>query len=157
MTGPLLKISPTGIALIKYFQGLSLEKYRDESGLWVIGFGHIISQPDISPRIITSAQAERLLHDDIFQCEAFLRKIIPTALPQEKHDALVSLIFSCGASGCLKTGILQEVAQGRYAEATSLWRNALTLNGKKIESLAAQRQAECALFNAGIADYAARV
>ena len=32
-----LKISSAAIALIKKHQGLSLEKYRDEKGLWVIG------------------------------------------------------------------------------------------------------------------------
>ncbi len=30
-----LKISSAAIALIKKHQGLSLEKYRDEKGLWV--------------------------------------------------------------------------------------------------------------------------
>ena len=37
-----LKISSAAIALIKKHQGLSLEKYRDEKGLWVIGYGHVI-------------------------------------------------------------------------------------------------------------------
>lgn len=38
-----LKISSAAIALIKKHQGLSLEKYRDEKGLWVIGYGHVLS------------------------------------------------------------------------------------------------------------------
>jgi GH24 family phage-related lysozyme (muramidase) len=38
MTGHALKISSAAIALIKKHQGLSLEKYRDENGLWVIGW-----------------------------------------------------------------------------------------------------------------------
>lgn len=37
MKGHALKISSAAIALIKKHQGLSLEKYRDENGLWVIG------------------------------------------------------------------------------------------------------------------------
>ena len=44
MTGPLLNTSSAGIEFIKKHQGLSLEKYRDESGLWIIGYGHIIGQ-----------------------------------------------------------------------------------------------------------------
>jgi GH24 family phage-related lysozyme (muramidase) len=87
-----------------------------------------------------------LLFDDIQQCEDVLRENITRPLTQEKHDALVSLIFSCGVKDCLNTGIIQEVARGNNAQATSLWRNALMLNGKKINSLALQRQAECALF-----------
>lgn len=147
MTGPLLNTSSAGIEFIKKHQGLSLEKYRDESGLWIIGYGHIIGQSEKSYSIITSSQAERLLIDDIQKCERVLRKIIPYPLSQNKHDALVSLLFSCGIFDCLQTGILQNVAHGRYEEATTRWRNALMLNGKKVESLAALRQAECALFH----------
>jgi GH24 family phage-related lysozyme (muramidase) len=97
-------------------------------------------------RFYHSVQAEQLLFDDIQQCEDVLRENITRPLTQEKHDALVSLIFSCGVKDCLNTGIIQEVARGNNAQATSLWRNALMLNGKKINSLALQRQAECALF-----------
>lgn len=147
MTGSLLKISPAGIEFIKKHQGLSLEKYRDESGLWVIGYGHVIGRSEKLEHVITYSQAECLLNDDIDKCERVIRKIIPFPLSQKKYDALVSLMFSCGILGCLQTGILQKVAKGRYEEATSLWRNALMLNGKKVESLAALRQAECALFN----------
>ncbi|HDR2891584.1 TPA: lysozyme [Enterobacter asburiae] len=142
-----LKISSSGIELIKHYQGLSLEKYCDESGLWIIGFGHVIGPKETTAAFITLAQAEQLLFDDIQKCEDVLRKNIARPLTQEKHDALVSLIFSCGIEDCLNTGIIQEVARGNNAQAASLWRNALMLNGKKISSLAQQRQAECALFD----------
>jgi GH24 family phage-related lysozyme (muramidase) len=46
MKGHALKISSAAIALIKKHQGLSLEKYRDENGLWVIGYGHVIHEED---------------------------------------------------------------------------------------------------------------
>ena len=42
MTGYAMQISSAAIALIKKQQGLSLEKYRDEKGIWVIGYGHVI-------------------------------------------------------------------------------------------------------------------
>lgn len=142
-----LKISSSGIELIKHYQGLSLEKYCDESGLWIIGFGHVIGPKETTAAFITLVQAEQLLFDDIQQCEDVLRENITRPLTQEKHDALVSLIFSCGVKDCLNTGIIQEVARGNNTQATSLWRNAFMLNGKKINSLALQRQAECALFD----------
>ncbi|HEE9789893.1 TPA: lysozyme [Enterobacter soli] len=141
-----LMISSSGIELIKHYQGLSLEKYCDESGLWIIGYGHVIGPKETTAAFITLVQAEQLLFDDIQQCEDVLRENITRPLTQEKHDALVSLIFSCGVKDCLNTGIIQEVARGNNAQATSIWRNALMLNDKKINSLALQRQAECALF-----------
>jgi hypothetical protein len=38
----------------KKHQGLSLEKYRDENGLWVIGYGHVIRDQDIFTALHTS-------------------------------------------------------------------------------------------------------
>jgi GH24 family phage-related lysozyme (muramidase) len=72
-------------------------KYRDESGLWIIGYGHVIGPKETISAFITLIQAEQLLFDDIQQCEDVLRENITRPLTQEKHDALVSLIFSCGS------------------------------------------------------------
>lgn len=47
MKGHALNISYAAIDLIKKHQGLSLEKYRDENGLWVIGYGHAIHERTI--------------------------------------------------------------------------------------------------------------
>lgn len=40
----MLKLSSAAVELIKKQQGLSLEKYRDEHGTEVIGYGHVIQQ-----------------------------------------------------------------------------------------------------------------
>ncbi|MCI1899618.1 MAG: lysozyme [Enterobacter sp.] len=146
MTYQLLQISLAGINLIKKYQGLSLEKYRDESGLWVIGYGHIVSPADCFGDIITPSQAEILLSADIDICEQFLHENIGITLGQFQYDALISLIFSCGKTQVMQTGILNDIAQGNYAKATEIWRHEQMLNGKYIPSLAALRQAECELF-----------
>ncbi|EPQ7468897.1 glycoside hydrolase family protein, partial [Enterobacter kobei] len=61
MKGHALNISYAAIDLIKKHQGLSLEKYRDENGLWVIGYGHAIHEEDNFHGGITPLQAECLL------------------------------------------------------------------------------------------------
>ena len=43
MTGYAMQISSAAIALIKNNRSF-LEKYRDEKGIWVIGYGHVIRQ-----------------------------------------------------------------------------------------------------------------
>ncbi len=53
MPGSTLKISSAAIALIKKNQGLSLEKYRDINGMWVIGYGHVIHPREDFRRLIT--------------------------------------------------------------------------------------------------------
>ena len=93
MKGHALKISSAAIALIKKHQGLSLEKYRDENGLWVIGYGHEIREREKFRGLITPLQAEYLLQEDIQQCETLLREMCTGPLTQQQHDALVMMIF----------------------------------------------------------------
>lgn len=96
MPGSTLKISSAAIALIKKNQGLSLEKYRDINGIWVIGYGHVIHPREDFRRLITPIEAEYLLHGDLQLCEALLRKNVTFPLTQQQHDALILMIFSFG-------------------------------------------------------------
>ena len=109
MKGNALKISSAAIALIKKQHGLSLEKYRDEQGVWVIGYGHVIRQWENSRGLITPIQAEYLLHDDLQLCETLLMENITRSLTQRQHDALVMMIFSFGMIPSLATEMLQAV------------------------------------------------
>ncbi|UWX93147.1 lysozyme [Enterobacter mori] len=109
MKGSTLKISSAAITLIKKNQGLSLEKYRDENGLWVIGYGHTIRQWEAFPRLITPDEAEYLLHDDLKLCETLLRENMTQLLTQQQHDALVLMIFSFGEIPTLVKALLQAV------------------------------------------------
>jgi len=98
MTGHSLNISNEGIALIKKHHGLSLEKYRDEKGLWVIGYGHVITAHENLPNIITPELAETLLLEDLVECEKAVSKMNITPLQPAEHDALVAMLFSRGIS-----------------------------------------------------------
>ena len=111
MTGHMLKISSAAIALIKKQQGLSQEKYRDERGVWVIGYGHVIREGEIFRGLITPAQAEHLLHDDIQFCEALIGENFPQPLTQQQYDSLVSTIFSFGGISRLPPELLQAIAR----------------------------------------------
>ena len=106
-----LKISSAAIALIKKHQGLSLEKYRDENGLWVIGYGHAIHEEDNFHGGITPLQAECLLQEDIQLWERLLRENITRPLTQQQHDALVMMIFSFGEITSLPNALFQAVAR----------------------------------------------
>ncbi|EWG71297.1 MULTISPECIES: lysozyme [unclassified Enterobacter] len=111
MKGHALKISSAAIALIKKHQGLSLEKYCDENGLWVIGYGHVIRDRGHFHGPITPAEAEDLLHDDIQLCEALLRESVTRPLTQQQHDALVMMVFSFGEMPSLPNAIFQAFAR----------------------------------------------
>ena len=111
MKGHTLKISSAAIALIKKHQGLSLEKYRDENGLWVIGYGHAIREREKFRGLITPLQAEYLLQEDIQQCETLLREMCTGPLTQQQHDALVMMIFISGEVPLLQKVNFQAIAR----------------------------------------------
>lgn len=64
--------TPACVAFIKQWQGLSLEKYQDKHGIWVIGYGHEIAADETFDTPITLMQAETLLLADLHLCEALL-------------------------------------------------------------------------------------
>lgn len=107
MNGHALNISSAAIELIKKHQGLSLEKYRDEKGVWVIGYGHVIRERENFHGLITPLQAEYLLHEDIQLCETLLREKCIHPLTQQQHDALVLMILSFGVTSSLPKALLQ--------------------------------------------------
>ena len=111
MTGYAMQISSAAIALIKKQQGLSLAKYRDEKGIWVIGYGHVIRQWEKFNGLITPAEAEYLLFNDIQLCETLLREMNTSPLTQQQHDALVMMIFSFGEITSLPNALFQAVAR----------------------------------------------
>lgn len=90
----MLNTSAAAIDLIKKQQGLSLEKYRDDNGIEIIGYGHVIQHGENFHGLITPEEAERLLYNDIQIYEALLRGDTTRSITQHQHDTLVLLMFS---------------------------------------------------------------
>jgi GH24 family phage-related lysozyme (muramidase) len=88
--------TPACIAFIKQWQGLSLEKYQDKKGIWVIGYGHEISANESFDTPITVMQAEALLLTDMSICEVFIHKKMPQIKDRFQLEALITWIFSVG-------------------------------------------------------------
>ncbi|HTD96362.1 MAG TPA: lysozyme, partial [Edaphobacter sp.] len=58
------KYGEAGLALTKGFEGLRLEAYADQGGVWTVGYGH--TGPGVYAGLaITEDQAETLLISDI--------------------------------------------------------------------------------------------
>ena len=95
--------TPACIAFIKQWQGLSLEKYQDKKGIWVIGYGHEITANESFDTPITVMQAETLLLADMRICEAFIHKEMTQIKDRFQLEALIIWIFSVGiARFCAK-------------------------------------------------------
>jgi lysozyme len=94
-----MKLSDSGRALIKGFEGLSLKAYPDTKKGYSIGYGHFGAKKG---DVITAAEADRLFDQDAVKYEAAVSYTTPTAL-QHEFDAMVSLAYNIG-TGDLDTG-----------------------------------------------------
>lgn len=100
-----MKTSPKGIALIKEFEGLRLKAYKCPGGVWTIGYGHTAG---VKPgMIITEAQAEEFLKEDLFSCENAVNNQ-KLSINQNQFDALVSLIYNIGIGNFQKSTLLRK-------------------------------------------------
>lgn len=134
--------SPQGLEFIKRFQGLSLEKYRDAEGLWVIGYGHLIREGERFDECLTHAQAEMLFEQDVENYRQWLCQDINVPLAQHQFDALLSLAFSLGLEGLRQSAIVQAINRRDFNAALAEWLR----EEEQQSSLAFQRQAEASLF-----------
>lgn len=143
-------IGEAGLALIKSFEGLRLEKYKDAVGKWTIGYGHLILPNESFPRPITEAEAEALLRADLQMTERGVHKLVTVDLNQNQFDALVSFTFNLGAGNLQTSTLLKLLNQGQYAQAADQFPRWNKAGGKVLAGLTRRREAERGLFLKGV-------
>jgi lysozyme len=144
-----VKISESGIALLKRFEGLELEAYQDIAGIWTIGYGH--TGPDVQPGMkISERDAEELLRRDLKPREQAVVSASKPSLNQNEFDALVSFVYNVGANAYRSSTALKRLNKGdRVGAADALtWWNKATVGGvlREVVGLTRRRAAERALF-----------
>lgn len=150
------KISNKCLDLVKEFEGCRLTAYRDEVGVWTIGYGITNSDFKITKKIIrkgmkiSKATAEKWLE------ESLNKKYLPLVLEYDKQynwnqnelDALVSFCYNIGS-------IKQLTADGTRSKAV-VASKILRYNkagGKVYRGLTRRRKAERELFLTKAAGY----
>lgn len=144
-----MKISKKCLKLVKEFEGLYLEAYQDEVGVWTIGYGITNADKSITGTTIkkglkiTKEKAEEWLE------ESLNKKYLPLVMMynhkynwnQNEFDALVSFAFNIGS-------IDQLTANGTRSKSV-ISNKMLQYNkagGKVYNGLTRRRKAERALF-----------
>jgi uncharacterized protein (TIGR02594 family) len=100
----MLVYSEKGYAVTRSFEGRSLKAYRDEVGVWTIGFGNTNADADVlgfevkAGVTINETQAEQLLRAAIQRrYEPGVRRAMPPDSPQPAYDAGVDFDYNTGA------------------------------------------------------------
>lgn len=153
------RLSKRGEALIHDFEGLRLEAYQDEAGVWTIGWGH--TGPDARPgNKITRARADQLFDRDNDNAERVVNALDAkraTPMTQLQFDAAVSFEFNTGALSNPRNTVTKHLAACRddLVDDEMLRWNKITDPATKAKRVSAglkrRRMAEAAMWVEGSA------
>ena len=132
--------------MIKNFEGFRAKAYKDVNSL-SIGYGHRITNedPSLYTATITEEQGSALLDRDLkTMFEPELDRQLKVTLLQIQYDACISLIYNCGLTQLIKSGIFNLINIGKLQEAANTFL-ILDKGGKVLK----RRQEERELFLTG--------
>ncbi len=98
-----MKASKAAYILIQQFESLRLTAYKCPGGVCTIGYGHTSGVQE--GMTITSAEADKLLAEDIEVCEKQINSL-NLSLNQNQFDALISFLFNVGIGNFRKSRLL---------------------------------------------------
>ena len=152
--GIIMRMSQTGIIMLKQFEGVRLTAYKAVSTeqYWTIGYGHY--GVDVYDGMkITDKQAEEMLKNDLIRYENGVNESVTVTLGQNQFDALVSFAYNCGVSALKGSYLLNLINMGKFADACEEWLLWNKSGGKVLLGLTNRRKAEVALFKQDIETY----
>lgn len=140
-----MRISETGLDLIKHFEGLRLKAYKCPAGVWTIGYGS--TGPHVEEgTTITEGWADALLRKDVERFEKGVEELVKVDLAQDEFDALVAFSFNVGLVNLKTSTLLRKLNQGDYASAALEFPKWNKAAGKVLPGLTRRREAESRLF-----------
>jgi lysozyme len=144
-----MRMTKAGLDLIKQWEGFRAKAYRCPAGVWTIGFGHtsMAGKPDVKQgMVISKAEGERILLNDLKVYEAGVRSVIKVNLTPNQYSAAVSLCYNIGVGAFRRSSVARFCNRGQWknaADAFALWNKA---GGRVLPGLVRRRAAEAALF-----------
>ena len=139
-----MRLSDSGVDLIKNFEGLRLSAYQDSGGVWTVGYGHT---GGVKPGDrITQDQAEALLRKDTGWAQDAVRQQVRVPLSQDQFNALTSFTFNLGAGALRDSTLLSKLNAGDYAGAQAEFGRFVHAGGRVLQGLVRRRAAEADLF-----------
>jgi len=141
------KVSDTGLAHLRSFEGLSLDAYPDGGG-WSIGYGH--HGNDVYPGMqITQQRADQLLKNDIERFDKSVQLLFQAAEEQEEFDAKTCLAYNIGINAFKDSTLLEHVNAGRHHEAADEFKKWIKSGDEVLPGLIKRRDKEAAMYKKG--------
>jgi len=148
MTPPL---SAAAVDLIKHFEGLRLEPYRDPVGVLTIGYGATKGLDDkrltAEHPILTEEQAEGLLIRDTIYAAAAVDRMVKVPVNGAQRGALASFTYNLGAGALSRSTLLKRVNALEWGDVGYQFSRWIYAGGRVLPGLVRRRAAEAKLFN----------
>lgn len=136
-------------AMEKQFEGCRLEAYRDQGGVWTIGYGH--TGPDVVQGLRwTQAQADAQLLKDRREAFNAVAHLVGDHLSPQEMEALEDFVFNLGEGDFAHSTLLRDIRSGNMGAAANEFEKWDHVAGKVCAGLLARRAAEAALFRKGM-------
>ena len=148
--------------MIKHHEGVRTRPYRCPALLWTVGVGHVIDPnhirvkfedrknialPDDWNRVLSMAEVDRILAEDLANFERGVLRLCPTGLTQGRFDALVSFSFNVGLGNLQRSTIRMKHNRGDFEEAAEAFMQWTKAGGKELPGLVKRRKDEKALYS----------
>jgi lysozyme len=138
-------INAAGLALVREYEGLRPEAYRDTSGIWTIGYGHTRG---VKPGDrISIEQAKQMLEVDLMEAERAVMALVKVQLTDNQFSALVSFVFNEGEGAFARSTLLRKLNEGGYGLVPACLKSWIFDNGRVLPGLVKRRAAEAALWS----------
>jgi lysozyme len=157
-----VRVSKQCIEMIKHHEGVRTRPYRCPALLWTVGVGHVIDPnhirvkfedrknialPDEWNRVLSMAEVDRILAEDLANFERGVLRLCPTGLTQGRFDALVSFSFNVGLGNLQRSTIRMKHNRGDFEEAAEAFMQWTKAGGKELPGLVKRRKDEKALYS----------
>ena len=145
-----MKISQTGINLIKQYEGYKNVPYRCPAGLFTVGYGHVLGDghtlSDADNRTFTDEELDDFLRADIGRFEHGVSTYCTVLLTQGQFDSLVLFSYNLGIGTLSRSTLLKKLNAGDYKGAAKEILRFDKAGGQVLKGLTRRRQAEYRLF-----------
>ena len=100
-------------SIIAIFEGKKLKAYKDQGGVWTIGYGSTYNidkkRPVQEDDIIDESTALRWLHSITSDLQNQIKKVLTVVVNQNQLDSLTSLAYNIGLTAFKKSTLLKRL------------------------------------------------
>lgn len=142
-TGP-KRTNSNGLLLVKSFEGLRLNAYRDAVGIWTIGYG---TTRGVRPGMrISEDEAENFLQQDLSRFEQAINDAVKVPVNDNQFSALACFTYNVGSGAFRSSTLLRMLNQSDIRGAADQFLRWNRAGGRVLAGLTRRRNAERSLF-----------